>query len=127
MPLRIALIGNCDPDNWSLQRRLGELGHSVVAMWESVAETQQALPVTACDLLIINRVFDATGESGLDLISSLKRGSAEPSPAVMLLSNFAWAQQAARELGALPGFGKSELSSPQLSSLFENLSSSEKN
>lgn len=69
--------------------------------------------VDRADLLLINRVLDGnfSNTSGLDLIDSVV--TASPQARVMLVSNFADAQQQAIERGALPGIGKSTLRSPQ--------------
>ncbi len=69
--------------------------------------------IDRADLLLINRVLDGTfsNTSGLDLIDTVV--TASPQARVMLVSNFADAQQQAIARGALPGIGKSTLRSPQ--------------
>ena len=59
-------------------------------------------------MLLINRVLGwGFNGGGVELIASLRDG--DDAPEMMLISNYADAQQAAVEAGALPGFGKSEL------------------
>lgn len=60
-------------------------------------------------LMLINRVLDGRldADGGIDLIAQL--AATDASPKMMLISNFADAQQQARQAGALPGFGKSEV------------------
>jgi CheY-like chemotaxis protein len=64
--------------------------------------------------VLINRVLDFDGSSGLDLIRTLKEAPDQPMAAVpvILVSNYPEAQQAALELGAVSGFGKASLHSP---------------
>jgi two-component system chemotaxis response regulator CheY len=61
------------------------------------------------DLVLVNRIGDDDGASGLELIRTIKADPALSTLHVMLVSNFADAQTEAIGLGALPGFGKSEL------------------
>jgi CheY-like chemotaxis protein len=65
------------------------------------------------DLVLVNRVFDANGESGLDLIERLQAHEETRATPVMLVSNYAEAQEAAVALGARPGFGKGALNAPE--------------
>ncbi len=74
-------------------------------------EALDALRREHFDLVLVNRVNDSDDAPGVDLIRSVK---AEPGLAgvpMMLVSNFPEAQQEAEALGALPGFGKSDLAS----------------
>jgi CheY-like chemotaxis protein len=65
-------------------------------------------------LVLVNRVFDADGSSGLELIRTLKADEALKAVPVMLVSNYDDAQAQAAEVGALPGFGKSALGRPHM-------------
>jgi two-component system chemotaxis response regulator CheY len=56
-------------------------------------------------------VTDGDGTLGIDLIRAMKSDPQLAHLPVMLVSNFAEAQAEALALGAMPGFGKSELSS----------------
>ena len=76
------------------------------------------------DLVLVNRILDADGSSGLALVRELKQTD-EPRVAntpVMLVSNFAEARHQAEALGALPGFGKDDLYAPKVE-LIERLKS----
>ena len=66
---------------------------------------------TRYDLVLVNRVLDEDGSSGLELIRALKHDPALADVPVMLVSNHADAQEAAFDLGASPGFGKASLHS----------------
>lgn len=65
----------------------------------------------AYDLVIVNRIFDRTGESGIRFIEALTK-ERPAGPPVMLLSNFPEAQAEAEAVGAVPGFGKAALQAP---------------
>lgn len=58
------------------------------------------------DLVLLNRLFDATGEAALDWLPKIP---AEQRRRCMLVSNFPEAHLAAVELGAMAGFGKRQL------------------
>ncbi len=76
---------------------------------DTFAETFEELQGAHFDLVLVNRVLNADGSSGLELIRSLKQDANFSEVPVMLVSNFEDAQQAAESLGALPGFGKADL------------------
>jgi two-component system chemotaxis response regulator CheY len=61
------------------------------------------------DLVLVNRVFDANGSAGLDLIHAVKADDQLRDVPVMLVSNYASAQAEATAAGAAPGFGKAAL------------------
>lgn len=104
----VHLVGHCGPDTFMLksviERALPGVGIESVNSHDGLSA---ALGETS--LLMVNRVLDGgfTTESGLELIRSV-----DGTPA-MLISNFADAQAEAESAGALPGFGKSEMGSPE--------------
>jgi CheY-like chemotaxis protein len=65
-------------------------------------------------LVLVNRVFDAGGSSGLDLIRQIKADEELRRVPVMLVSNHDDAQAEAVEAGAAPGFGKAQLGQPRM-------------
>jgi two-component system chemotaxis response regulator CheY len=111
MSSRILSVGQCGFDHGSISRVLrAEFGAEV----EPAATAEEALAALRRGghaLVLINRVFDADGGAGLELIRRIK--SEAPATPVMLVSNFADAQAQAVEAGALPGFGKAALTAPQ--------------
>jgi CheY-like chemotaxis protein len=76
---------------------------------EQAALELQRAPVS---LILVNRVFDSDGHSGLEFIRRWK--AREPHIPVMLVSNYEDAQQDARQAGAVPGFGKAALGQPAM-------------
>ena len=65
-------------------------------------------------LVLVNRVFDADGSSGLDLIRALKAEEPLRDVPVMLVSNYEEAQAQAVQAGAALGFGKAALGQPHM-------------
>jgi hypothetical protein len=102
----VLLAGNCDPDTWALQGLLKELGAGEIQVAESSQEVEQLLGKQTFQLVLLNRVFDSTGELALDILAKL---TPEQRGRCMLISNFADAHQAAVKLGAQTGFGKRQL------------------
>lgn len=111
MSKKVLSVGQCAYDHGNLTRALaGEFGVEV----EPAATADEALSAVrrgGYALVLVNRVFDADGGSGLELIRAVKaESSAVP---VMLVSNFPESQAEAVAAGAAEGFGKASLSSPQ--------------
>jgi two-component system chemotaxis response regulator CheY len=107
-------VGQCGFDHRTIAAYLADEFGALVEPADSFEEARQALERGKFDLVLVNRVFDLDGSSGLELIRTLKEGPDQCLGAVpvMLVSNYPEAQEAAVELGAQPGFGKSELQSP---------------
>ena len=113
MPIQhVALVGHCGFDSGPLSRLAERIAPDVGVL--RVNNQKKLDPVaTAGTLLLINRVLDGrftVGGSGIDLIQSLSES--DDAPAMMLVSNYADAQEQAVAAGALQGFGKSEMSDP---------------
>jgi two-component system chemotaxis response regulator CheY len=106
---RVLSVGQCGADhggiNWSLR---GEFDADVVAA-ATADEALRLLKGKSFALVLVNRVFDYDGSSGLDLIRRLKADETLRHIPVMLVSNYADAQADAEKAGAVPGFGKAEL------------------
>jgi two-component system chemotaxis response regulator CheY len=61
------------------------------------------------DLILVNRKLDIDYSDGMELIRSLKAARKTAETPVMLVSNYPEYQAQAVALGAMAGFGKSEL------------------
>ena len=104
----VVLVGQCGPDNFDLrlavQRALPDV------QIESADDADELAPFLSGDsLLLVNReLMRGLGTpSGTELIRQL---SARPAPPrLMLISDFADAQDKAVAAGARPGFGKAQL------------------
>ena len=63
--------------------------------------------------MLVNRILDADGSSGMELIKQIKADTALRNVPVMLVSNYDHYQEEAVKEGALKGFGKGALGQPQ--------------
>lgn len=111
---RILSVGQCLMDHGAIERTLQQWFTVEVAGAATAHEALQRLDQERFDLILVNRVFDADGGSGLELIRALQADARFRSVPVMLVSNYADAQEQARQLGAVPGFGKAALGQPQM-------------
>jgi two-component system chemotaxis response regulator CheY len=104
---RVLSVGQCGFDHGQISATLGEQFAAEVVRADGEAEALRRLRDEAFDLILVNRIFDADGASGIDFIRRLKKdGATVP---VMLVSNYDDAQGEAVAAGALPGFGKAAL------------------
>jgi CheY-like chemotaxis protein len=111
---RVLNVGQCGFDHGSISSYLADRFGARVERAENFDDAHEALRRGKFALVLVNRVLDLDGSSGLELIQRLKEDPEESLKAtpVMLVSNYPEAQREAVELGAEPGFGKSELQSP---------------
>jgi CheY-like chemotaxis protein len=109
MAKRVLSVGQCMPDQAAISRYLKQQFGADVETADTADETMSSLHNGPFDLVLINRIFDADGGSGLDLVKVIKNDPVTGNLPVMLVSNFADAQQRAVSVGAEPGFGKAQL------------------
>jgi two-component system chemotaxis response regulator CheY len=110
---RVLSIGQCGPDHYSISWILRQHFSAEVVPARNAAEAFALLKKGPFDLILVNRILDADHSSGLELIKQLKTTAAEQAP-IMLVSNLPAAQQQATAHGAIPGFGKDELTDDAL-------------
>ena len=101
------LVGHCSADGPQITKLLEANFDAKVDHARTFDATISAVSTKSYDLIIINRLLDETGESGLDLIATIKKK--DKPPTMMLVSNYPDAQEEAIKLGASPGFGKRNL------------------
>lgn len=103
-------VGQCDYDHGRIRSFLERMGCEVKRA-HTAAEARHTLSQGGVSLVLVNRILDSDGTDGVALIGDLvKEGSQHTtSPVVMLVSNYPEYQEKAVALGAVPGFGKSEL------------------
>jgi CheY-like chemotaxis protein len=117
MPKRVLSVGNCALDHGTISTAMArDFGAEVLAV-ATAQEAQAALAAGRFDLAVVNRVFDADGDSGLDFIKQLKGDPKLKQIPVMLISNFPEFQQEAQAAGALPGFGKRMVGTPRMTEI----------
>ena len=107
-------VGQCGYDNSRIRSLIRSIDSTVeIKETDSHQETMEVLAsLGEAALVLVNRVFDMDGSSGMDLISQLKSKESEfAAIPVMLVSNYEKSQAEAIANGAIPGFGKSELQS----------------
>lgn len=104
-------VGQCVPDHGGISRLLKSFDVDLAAA-DTIADALQLLRQQPRALVLVNRIFDATAENGLDLIRQIKADPGLAATPVMLVSNHADAQREAVALGAAAGFGKAALHAP---------------
>ncbi len=107
----ILSVGQCGPDHMALSRFLNQHFDVTILTADLPDDTLDILRRESVDLVLINRKLDADYSDGMDIIRTLKADPKLAATPVMLISNFEDAQKEAVEAGAVPGFGKAELSS----------------
>ena len=111
---RVLSVGQCFADHSGITRVLrGPFGVEVVGA-DSQGEALDLLRQEPFALVLVNRVFDADGSSGLELIRAIKAEDELRNIPVMLVSNYEDAQAQAVREGAVPGFGKAALGQPHM-------------
>jgi len=121
MPKRILLIGHCGADSSYLRLALKKTVPDVqIQSADDANSLTAALDGEPIDLVLFNRELDYGFDSteGVEVIRSLQ--SKYANVPMMLVSNYAQAQQAAVSAGALPGFGKRELGSNRVTALLRD-------
>ena len=108
---RVLSVGQCGFDHSSISGFLAQEFSATVDAADSRFEALQAIERQPYHLVLVNRVLDADGSSGQLVIEAIL--GLDNAPPVMLVSNYADAQQQAETAGALPGFGKSSLRTPE--------------
>jgi two-component system chemotaxis response regulator CheY len=114
MAKRVLSVGQCGADHWGLSRALRQAFGAEVVAAAGADEALDRLRDEAFDLVLVNRVFDADGASGVELIRRITGGAGLSPPPVMLVSNYDDAQREAVAAGAAPGFGKAGLGRPPM-------------
>ena len=105
--------GQCAMDHATISRYLQREFHAKVVAASDRQETERELGSHKFDLILVNRILDGDGALGMDLLRDWKDDPEYAGPPVMLVSNYSDAQKQAVALGALPGFGKATLASPE--------------
>jgi two-component system chemotaxis response regulator CheY len=89
---RVPSVGQCGFDHGSITRLLqGSFGAEVLPA-DSASEALRLLRRQPVQLVLVNRLFDRDGASGLDFIRELKRDDQLQQIPVMLVSNLPEAQ-----------------------------------
>lgn len=111
---RVLSLGQCGFDQGALARAFRQHLAAEVVPADSAAEALDALRRGPFALVLVNRLLDADGSSGVDFIRRLKADEQLRELPVMLVSNYDDAQEEAVGAGAVPGFGKRALGQPHM-------------
>lgn len=110
-------VGQCDFDHAAISRLIRSC--DALALRASTAEqARQLIAAHNPSLVLVNRIFDADGDSGLAFLDTLR--SQFPTLKFLLVSNYEEAQAQAQEKGALPGFGKNSVRDSSVQSLISS-------
>ena len=112
--LRVLDVGQCSFDHGNIAGVVKSDFDADVDQARSADEAFESVCDGVYDLVLVNRILDADGGSGLDLIKRLKGDERTRAVPVMLVSNYRDAQESAVQAGAVAGFGKSELGSKEV-------------
>src|SRR5258708_27272214 len=111
---RILIIGQCGAAHSRFTRAFSVHSNAEVVSADDEAEGSQHLQEGPFDLVLVNRVLDSSGFSGVEIIKHLKANPVAQSIPAMLVSNYDDAQEEAVKYGALKGFGKGALGQPAM-------------
>jgi ActR/RegA family two-component response regulator len=120
MSKQVVLLGHCGPDSSYLRLAVSRAQRDArVSIIEDEQELTQAI-ADGVDLVLLNRVLDwgFEDEDGAELIRKLR--AKHPELKMILVSNYADAQAAAVEAGALPGFGKRDIGTDRVTNLIRD-------
>ena len=114
----ILLVGHCNPDVFAMRMALGRFAPGVEFV--SVTDSTNLQSHGTAAGLLVNRVLDGEfgTRSGLELIEGL---SPEQQGRSALVSDLQDAQAEAKQLGAVAGFGKTEMYSDKARVCIETL------
>ncbi len=110
---RVLDVGQCDYDHGHIRQLLATSFEADVQRSHSIDDAINSLHESNFDLVLVNRIFDRGGAEGLDLVKQMKSDDAISNVPVMIISNYADAQEKAVAAGAVRGFGKSALTDRQ--------------
>ena len=116
---RVLSVGQCGYDHAGLSRTLTHWFDVEVIAAEGRQDALETLRSSVIDLVLVNRVFDSDGDSGLDFLGEVLADPSTAGVPAMLVSNYSEAQERAVSLGARPGFGKATLRDPRTRELLE--------
>ncbi len=111
---RILSVGQCFADHSSISRILRSTFGAEVVASDSAPQALEQLRQEKFALVLVNRILDADGSSGLELIRAIRADEQLRDIPVMLVSNYEDAQEQAVQAGATAGFGKAALGQPHM-------------
>lgn len=110
---RVLSVGQCVPDQAAIERMLSGNFEVTVEKAATAEEALAAVRAGGVDLVLVNRKLDIDYSEGSEIITAIKQDEATASIPVMLITNYPEHDEAAVKLGAVSGFGKASLSTPE--------------
>jgi two-component system chemotaxis response regulator CheY len=107
-------VGQCSVDASAITSVLQKQFQATVDSVDTFDQAFVRLRAGGVDVVLVNRILDADGSSGLELIQRIKSDTELRHLPVMLVSNYPEWQEEAVKLGAVPGFGKAGLGQPEM-------------
>jgi hypothetical protein len=113
VPTTVLLVGHCTADTWMLRTTLGRILPDAVLrpVNDETSLNNQLTTTIGPVVMLVNRLLDGRFPYA-DGIRLLEHHSSSPAVG-MLISNLADAQDSARGVGAVDGFGKTALNDDQ--------------
>ena len=111
---QVLSVGQCGFDHGAISRFLQTHFEVEVTPAATASAATELLRRRSFDLVLVNRQFDADGGEGLDLVRALLADADLATRPVMLVTNFPEYDRQAVALGAVSGFGKSAIGSPDI-------------
>ncbi len=102
-------VGQCQADHNSIRHFVQAEFGADAEYCADISAAMKRLCEHKFDLVLVNRIIDATLDEGSELIQQMKESEFLRDVPVMMVSNFDSAQITATDLGAVPGFGKAHL------------------
>ena len=118
---RVLDVGNCGPDHSSIRRMLTANFGAEVSQTHGLDDTLAALAKISFDLVLINRKLDSDYSDGTAILERIKAQPEYLNLPVMIITNYAEHQATAVALGALSGFGKLEINTPETRAKLANV------
>lgn len=110
---RVLSVGNCSADHATIREVVETHCNAQVNAADGLKQTLAELAAETYDLVLVNRVMDRDGSSGLEIIKTIKQDDRFREIPVMLVTNYEEHQQKALAVGAVRGFGKSSVDSDE--------------
>lgn len=111
MSRKVLDVGQCDADHFRISEMLNRDFDVEIQRAHTMDEAIKAALDTPFDLILINRIIDLDGSPGIAILHDLKNRPSTAETPVMIVSDFANAQDESVSAGGKRGFGKSELAS----------------
>lgn len=119
MSKKVLDVGNCGPDNFTLTDLVSKQFGATVVQADGMQDALEQLKNGEYDLVTVNRLMDRDGSSGLEIIKAIKADDSLAANIVMMVTNFAEHQDLAVAAGAVPGYGKASINTPETLELFK--------